>query len=474
MALLTTIKHAGINPPTGAEVANQGETRQFPSLKNWFRTGSVAGCALGDGLMIIAAAVLAALTRFEALEEGNTRDLLIVILPSYFLAALVFRSYRLSDLIHPLRSASRALGPLLLAVALTAIAAYAFKVGAHYSRLEGGYMVVFAALMLLAWRALVAFGLSRFDTLIKPSIAVLTDDPTEALQNAATVLDVRRQLEPSLPDDPQYLDQISNRLHGFDRVVLSFGDLELRNSWIEMMRRAGLPAEVLEPHFSGITPLALGRLAGSPTLVISRGPLSLRERVGKRAFDLAVTLISAPLLIPLLCLIAAAIRLDSRGPVLFVQRRVGQNNRQFNCYKFRTMRSETNDPKGDLSASRDDDRLTRVGRLLRRMSLDELPQLWNVLRSDMSLVGPRPHALGSTAEGRLFWEAAQGYWLRHAVKPGMTGLAQVRGLRGPTRSQEELEQRVASDLEYINNWSFWLDIKILITTSAVLVHQKAY
>jgi len=240
------------------------------------------------------------------------------------------------------------------------------------------------------------------------------------------------------------------------------------------MRRSGLQTEVLEPNFSEINPLALRRLAGSPTFVISRGPLTIRERVGKRAFDLAVTLLAAPLLIPLLCLIAVAIKLDSRGTVLFVQRRVGQNNRQFNCYKFRTMRSETNDPKGDFSASRDDDRLTRVGQLLRRISLDELPQLWNVLKGEMSLVGPRPHALGSTAEGQLFWEVAEGYWLRHAIKPGMTGLAQVRGLRGPTQSREELEQRIASDLEYMNSWSFWLDIKILLRTWTVLVHDKAY
>jgi exopolysaccharide biosynthesis polyprenyl glycosylphosphotransferase len=411
---------------------------------------------------------------FGSLEEGNTRDLLLVILPTYFLAALVFRSYRLGDLTNPVRSASRALAPLLIAFALTVTAAYAFKVGQHYSRLESGYMAVFATLLLVAWRVLVALGLSRFEALIKPSVAVLSDDPSYSLKSAATVFDVRDQLEPSLADDPQFLDELSKRLHGFDRVVLSFHDFELRNAWIKVMRRTGLQAEVLERHFLGITPLALRRLAGSPTLVISRGPLTIRERGGKRAFDLAVTLVSAPLLMPPLCLIAVAIKLDSRGPVLFVQRRLGQNNRQFNCYKFRTMRSETNDPKGDRSASHDDDRVTWVGRLLRRMSLDELPQLWNVLKGDMSLVGPRPHALGSTAEGQLFWEAAEGYWLRHAIKPGMTGLAQVRGLRGATQSQEELEQRVASDLEYMNTWSFWRDIKILLRTWAVLVHEKAY
>jgi exopolysaccharide biosynthesis polyprenyl glycosylphosphotransferase len=471
---LSTTDRAGTDLFGGSTMTKGGETPRVVGLKNWFRLGATVVCALGDGLAIFAAALLAAIARFEALEQGNTRDLLLVILPSYFLAALVFRSYRLGYLTTPVRSASRALAPLLIAFALTAIAAYAFKVGHNYSRLESGYMAVLAALLLTAWRLLVGSWLSRFDALIKPSVAVLTDEPSQPLHSAATVLDAPRQLKPSLRDNPRFLHDLSKRLHGFDRVVLSFGDFNLRNSWIEIMRRTGLQTEILEPHFSGITPLALGRFAGSPTLVISRGPLSTRERVSKRAFDLAVTLLSAPLLIPLLCLIAVAIKLDSRGPILFVQRRVGQNNRQFNCYKFRTMQSEDADPKGNLSASRDDDRLTRIGRLLRRMSLDELPQLWNVLNGEMSLVGPRPHALGSTAEGQLFWEAAEDYWLRHAIKPGMTGLAQVRGFRGSTQSREELEQRVASDLEYMNSWSFWLDIKILLRTSTVLMHEKAY
>jgi len=198
------------------------------------------------------------------------------------------------------------------------------------------------------------------------------------------------------------------------------------------------------------------------------------ERFTKRAFDLAVLLIFSPLLVPLLCLIALAIKIDSHGPALFVQKRVGQNNRQFNFYKFRSMRADRGDGKGDRSASRDDDRVTRIGKVLRRTSADELPQLWNVLKGDMSLVGPRPHALGSTAEGQLFWEASKGYWLRHAVIPGMTGLAQVRGLRGATDSADELKEQVGADLEYMNNHSLWLDIKILFKTMTVLVHDKAY
>jgi lipopolysaccharide/colanic/teichoic acid biosynthesis glycosyltransferase len=132
------------------------------------------------------------------------------------------------------------------------------------------------------------------------------------------------------------------------------------------------------------------------------------------------------------------------------------------------MYAEVTDPHGHRSTGRDDDRITRIGGFLRRTSLDEFPQLWNVIRGDMSLVGPRPNALGSTAEGALFWEAVPDYWTRHAMRPGMTGLAQVRGLRGATHTRSDIEKRVAADLEYINSWSIWLDLKILLQTIRVV------
>ena len=135
---------------------------------------------------------------------------------------------------------------------------------------------------------------------------------------------------------------------------------------------------------------------------------------------------------------------------------------------------ETNDSDGTRSASRDDDRITRVGRFIRRTSIDELPQILNVLRSEMSMVGPRPHALGSLAGDELFWHASNQYWLRHALKPGITGLAQIRGFRGATDSVEDLEKRVRCDLEYLSNWSIRLDIMILIKTVRVVVHKNAY
>jgi lipopolysaccharide/colanic/teichoic acid biosynthesis glycosyltransferase len=138
------------------------------------------------------------------------------------------------------------------------------------------------------------------------------------------------------------------------------------------------------------------------------------------------------------------------------------------------MRADLCDANGNQSTQRDDDRITRVGRIIRATSMDELPQLLNVLRGDMSLVGPRPHALGSLAGSKLFWEVDQRYWHRHACKPGITGLAQVRGFRGATHESKDLSNRLHADLEYLAGWSIWRDVAILFRTFRVLVHKNAY
>jgi lipopolysaccharide/colanic/teichoic acid biosynthesis glycosyltransferase len=213
---------------------------------------------------------------------------------------------------------------------------------------------------------------------------------------------------------------------------------------------------------------------GHTTLVVSAGPLNFRQRATKRAFDLALTVPALLILLPVLLLIAVAIKLESRGPVFFRQPRVGHGNGLFEIFKFRTMRAERTDVNGNQSASRDDDRVTRVGRLLRRTSVDELPQLINVLLGSMSIVGPRPHALGSLAGDQLFWHVDERYWQRHALKPGITGLAQVRGHRGATHTREHLTSRLQADLEYMTGWSLWRDISIVLRTAKVLVHPDAY
>ncbi len=173
-------------------------------------------------------------------------------------------------------------------------------------------------------------------------------------------------------------------------------------------------------------------------------------------------------------LISVAIKLDTAGPVLFVQDRVGRSNRLFGIYKFRSMRTETNDSAGKHSTKRQDDRVTRIGRLIRSTSVDELPQIFNVLKGDMSFVGPRPHALGSLAGNMLFWEVDERYWHRHVCKPGMTGLAQVRGYRGATVIESDLKNRLQADLEYVSSWTVYRDLSILFATLRVIIHRNAY
>jgi lipopolysaccharide/colanic/teichoic acid biosynthesis glycosyltransferase len=164
--------------------------------------------------------------------------------------------------------------------------------------------------------------------------------------------------------------------------------------------------------------------------------------------------------------------LGGKGPILFVQDRFGFNNRPVRVLKFRTMHVENSDPSGAARTVRDDPRVTRVGRILRRLSLDELPQLVNVLRGDMSLVGPRAHPLAMKAGNRFYHDAVADYVRRHRVKPGLTGWAQVNGLRGEIDSLEKAQQRVVYDLDYIESWSLWLDLKILLMSFRILVSQE--
>jgi lipopolysaccharide/colanic/teichoic acid biosynthesis glycosyltransferase len=175
---------------------------------------------------------------------------------------------------------------------------------------------------------------------------------------------------------------------------------------------------------------------------------------------------------PLLALTALAIRLDSRGPILFRQPRLGLNNRQFNVLKFRSMYVEQSDLEAKEQTKRDDPRVTRVGAWIRKCSIDELPQLFNVLAGDMSLVGPRPHALGMQVKNRLCDEIVREYAVRHRMRPGITGWAQVRGLRGAVEEPAVLEARVDHDIYYIDNWSFVFDLQILVMTAIELVRPR--
>lgn len=194
----------------------------------------------------------------------------------------------------------------------------------------------------------------------------------------------------------------------------------------------------------------------------------------KRAFDLSVALASLIMLFPVLLMIAVAVRLDSPGPILFRQPRHGLGGQTITVSKFRTMRTDQTDRSGAKQVTQGDARVTKVGQFLRRTCLDELPQLWDVLAGKMSLVGPRPHPLGMEVEGVPFTQIAPDSRLRLRVRPGLTGLAQVSGNRGPVHDIEMARERVAYDNEYIDRWSFWLDISILLRTVTLPFKKGCY
>jgi undecaprenyl-phosphate galactose phosphotransferase/putative colanic acid biosynthesis UDP-glucose lipid carrier transferase len=207
------------------------------------------------------------------------------------------------------------------------------------------------------------------------------------------------------------------------------------------------------------------------SIEIQRAPLSLTERSVKRIVDIVLAAMALIAFFPLISLAGLAIKLDGSGPIIFRQNRKGFNGQQFVMFKFRTMTVQEN---GDsvTHVARNDPRVTSIGRLLRASSIDELPQLVNVLRGEMSLIGPRPHAL---AHDNYFEKVLEDYAFRHHVKPGMTGWAQVHGLRGATPTLDVISRRVKMDLWYINNWSLWLDVQILLKTFfEVLRKRNAY
>lgn len=213
-------------------------------------------------------------------------------------------------------------------------------------------------------------------------------------------------------------------------------------------------------------------LGDLPVMTLFERPISGFDQLIKKAEDMIVGALALIILSPVLLLFAIAIKLDSPGPIFFQQDREGFNNLRFKIWKFRSMRADRCEADGITQARKDDDRITRVGRFMRRTSIDELPQLFNVMTGEMSLVGPRPHAPSTKAGDRVFSDVVAHYAARHKVKPGMTGWAQVHGWRGETDTEEKLLKRLEHDLYYIENWSVLLDFVILARTAVTLAFQK--
>jgi len=245
---------------------------------------------------------------------------------------------------------------------------------------------------------------------------------------------------------------------------------------VEGLSAVCVDVSLIPPQAIELAPNYRVNLLGTvPVLTLWQRPFRDVDQLVKRAEDLVFSAIALILLSPVLLLAVLLIRLTSPGPVLFVQPRVGFNNETIKVFKFRSMYTSMADIGARNTTTRDDPRVTPVGRFLRRFSIDELPQLINVLQGSMSLVGPRPHGTEMMVGDRFYHEAVRGYAGRHRVKPGITGYAQVKGLRGEVRTIERAKRRVELDKHYVDNWSFWLDMWILFATArAVLFDSDAY
>jgi lipopolysaccharide/colanic/teichoic acid biosynthesis glycosyltransferase len=327
---------------------------------------------------------------------------------------------------------------------------------------------------LMVQRVLIARHVRRhFSGRLFAELLIVDDCPIPDQIAGLTLIDARMAGLCADLDDPNMLHKLSALLRGFDRVIVACPP-DRKIAWSQMLKGSNILGEIIAPDLDGIAPLSVAHWRGRPTLIVAREPLNLANRFTKRAMDLAITTPLLLLLLPLMASIAIAIKMDSPGPIFFRQQRIGRSNRLFQILKFRSMYHAQSDNAGRRSTDRGDIRVTRVGRLIRSTSMDELPQLINVLLGEMSLVGPRPHALGSTAEDMLFWMVDHQYWHRHALKPGITGLAQIRGFRGATATRYDVVNRVRADLEYMNQWSLLQDFTILIRTMMVLIHRNAY
>lgn len=358
--------------------------------------------------------------------------------------------------------------------------AFALKATSEFSRLSTVAAIAVAPLVIYGSRTLVSrwfFKAVSAGRITHDRIAMLQVGPgveisADVFSNFAIV-----HSEVITPNDRETLDKdlsafIREAVRSKARkifVQLPAAQLSLIDQLTDYLRRVPIPSLIVTDEWltrAFQRPTALhGELTG---FELHAPPLTLLQRMQKRALDLITSGLGLIFLAPLLALIAIAVKLDSPGPVLFRQRRKGFNGREFQIYKFRSM-SVMEDGNQIRQAKKDDSRVTRVGRFIRATSLDELPQLLNVFRGDMSLIGPRPHAI---AHDNHYDKLIGDYSLRRHMKPGLTGWAQIHGHRGETPTTAHMSARVEHDLWYIANWSIWLDLWIMLRTARELLSNR--
>lgn len=399
--------------------------------------------------------------------------LLSVMAPTYFCFAAINASYGGDPLLYREKSVTRSMQAVLFAGTAVALMIFLLKAGNDVSR------AVFMIGWLLSMVFVPVFRLAIFQPILMHmggtpySKVVIVDGRPYAGSDDEIVMSLNDIGFDPCSSDPHGFHALAAAVTNADRIVIVTTPKRYA-CWSTALKGIAVKGEIVTPGGDDLGVVGTGRHHQLPTLIISNGPLTLRERMTKRVFDTTIAAIGLIVLSPVLLIAAIAIKMESKGPILFRQKRIGRDNKIFEMCKFRSMYTDRCDANAAQLTTQNDPRVTRVGNFIRRTSIDELPQLLNVLRGDMSIVGPRPHAMSAKAADQLYWDVDTRYRHRHSMKPGLTGLAQVRGFRGPTDRTEDLKNRLASDLEYVDRWSVWMDIYIVLRTGTALLGKNAF
>ena len=423
---------------------------------------------------------------------------IVVFLATALTTILVFDGFGLYTrpaLSSALPQLTRVVTGWTIAMALTIGALFFFKAGAEFSRASVALWFVVTGVCLIGARITFAHFIDRLvrrGQLVRRAviygggnagvelIEALEADPYSDVIVCGVFDDRGDERVPQIVAGYPKLGRLDDlvtfcRANRVDVILLSL-PLSAETKLLEISRLLWvLPVDIrlaMNATKLQLRPRAYSHVGNVPVLDLYDKPLTDWNALTKALFDKVIAALALVAFSPLMLATAVAIRRDSKGPILFKQKRYGFNNELIEVYKFRSMYTDMTDAKAAKLVTRDDPRVTPVGRFIRKSSIDELPQLFNVLRGELSLVGPRPHALQAKAADKLYDEAVEGYFARHRVKPGITGWAQINGWRGETDTHEKIEKRVECDLYYIENWSLWLDIYILLRTPLSLVSSK--
>jgi Undecaprenyl-phosphate glucose phosphotransferase len=448
-----------------------------------------------DFVWIIAASVASGIA-YHFVALGGPGDLVhyvgcgMAVAALFSMSARAYDLYRPANLLHPRSKIRKALTIWVMVFFCLATVAFTVKISHVFSR---------GAVLLFFVSGVVGIVVSRFgvalalESIISSGrlggrrVALLTntgspqrhEELVEAFEHygyaVVRVFDVAES-DSNTVYSAQTADRVREvlryaRHRPLDEIILAipWSKTFLIDGIAEELRALPIPLKLLPDSFVGrLLEHPLIDLGPSRAIELQRAPLALSQRAVKRLMDVVLSGLGLVVLAPVFAIMAIVIRLDSPGPAFFIQRRVGFNGRPFRIYKFRTMTTLDDGPV-IRQASMDDARVTRIGRFLRRSSLDELPQLLNVLRGEMSLIGPRPHAV---AHDNAYDKLIASYAIRQKMKPGLTGWAQVNGFRGETNEVHLMKRRVDHDLHYIDRWTLWLDLRILVMTVVQLVKMR--